>query len=346
MPYLILAIALSLLPVFTWWGERHYQAELRPELHRQAMDVLANPAYRGVSLNLRYFDLTLLGQVSDLQTRERLARAMDDLPGLRLQPSDNRVRIPAELELRRTEDRLTLKGLVNASQTMDPATLFGSTPEPPVAEAVRSEHATALALLESPQLHALTQAFFAAPGDRAMRLSADQLDLTGPATSDLRSQWIDLAAQLDGETRITGELEDYPSIYHFPDYRPQSVLPAEMDAQWLNYKLKHEAVLFDSGQAQIPENEQPKIARLLELLDAAGPEARFILGGHADALGDAAANQALSLQRANKVRDTLIGLGLDGQRLQTVSFGATRPLGDQDNPEARRQSRRVEILLK
>ena len=69
------------------------------------------------------------------------------------------------------------------------------------------------------------------------------------------------------------------------------------------------------------------------------------VAGHADSVGADDANMALSQRRASSVSSYLGAQGIDGQRLITVGYGETRPIGNNDTPEGREQNRRVEITL-
>lgn len=69
------------------------------------------------------------------------------------------------------------------------------------------------------------------------------------------------------------------------------------------------------------------------------------VAGHADSVGADDKNMALSQRRASSVSSYLGAQGIDGQRLITVGYGETRPIGNNDTPEGREQNRRVEITL-
>ena len=71
-------------------------------------------------------------------------------------------------------------------------------------------------------------------------------------------------------------------------------------------------------------------------------EARIVLEGHSDTIGSDDANHALSLARANLVRDRLVEMGVSPERIETVGLGGTRPLHS-DMPDASSVNRRVEV---
>ena len=72
--------------------------------------------------------------------------------------------------------------------------------------------------------------------------------------------------------------------------------------------------------------------------------ARFMIAGHTDSLGDAAANMALSEARARAVIQYLIEDGLPGDRFVARGFGATRPIADNATAEGRQRNRRIEFM--
>ncbi len=69
------------------------------------------------------------------------------------------------------------------------------------------------------------------------------------------------------------------------------------------------------------------------------------VAGHADSTGADDKNMTLSQRRASSVSGYLGAQGIDGQRLITIGYGETRPIGNNDTTEGRQQNRRVEITL-
>jgi OOP family OmpA-OmpF porin len=75
------------------------------------------------------------------------------------------------------------------------------------------------------------------------------------------------------------------------------------------------------------------------------PTMRIEIRGHTDIMGTAEYNQELSLRRARAVAWFLKKRGIAAERLETFGFGATQPIGSNDNSQGRSLNRRVEIKV-
>ena len=71
--------------------------------------------------------------------------------------------------------------------------------------------------------------------------------------------------------------------------------------------------------------EARKTVDVLAMWLNSNPSVTLTLEGHADERGTREYNLALGERRANAVRDYLIDLGVNANRLQTISFGKERP---------------------
>jgi peptidoglycan-associated lipoprotein len=69
----------------------------------------------------------------------------------------------------------------------------------------------------------------------------------------------------------------------------------------------------------------------------------IIIAGFTDERGTDEYNRGLGERRAQAVRNALIALGIDGNRIQTVSFGKEMPADPASNEEAWAKNRRAEI---
>jgi outer membrane protein OmpA-like peptidoglycan-associated protein len=67
--------------------------------------------------------------------------------------------------------------------------------------------------------------------------------------------------------------------------------------------------------------------------------------GHTDNTGNADANQTLSNERANSVKNYLISKGLAENRIEAKGFGQTQPIADNNTFAGKAKNRRVQIVL-
>lgn len=75
------------------------------------------------------------------------------------------------------------------------------------------------------------------------------------------------------------------------------------------------------------------------------PGLEIQIQGHCDERGTEEYNMSLGQRRAQVVRDFLISLGVDPNRLHTISFGEMRPLNPARTEEAYAQNRRVQFFV-
>ena len=76
------------------------------------------------------------------------------------------------------------------------------------------------------------------------------------------------------------------------------------------------------------------------------PSAEIIAIGHTDRMGSDQHNDVLSLQRAERVRQELIRLGIDPGAILTVGRGEREPLIPTDDEVPQPRNRRVEITVR
>lgn len=77
----------------------------------------------------------------------------------------------------------------------------------------------------------------------------------------------------------------------------------------------------------------------------ANPQAHIDLRGHSDSSGDPTRNTALSLTRAEAVRDRLVAAGIAPDRITARGLGPAEPVADNATPEGRQKNRRVEVMF-
>lgn len=103
--------------------------------------------------------------------------------------------------------------------------------------------------------------------------------------------------------------------------------------------------LFDTGKSMLkPDSTKVLVDALINV--KAKPGWLILIAGHTDVTGDAERNQALSLARAEAVRDWMIETSdIDKTCFAIQGYGATQPIADNATAEGRAANRRVEISL-
>nr|MCU0761325.1 OmpA family protein [Steroidobacteraceae bacterium] len=99
-------------------------------------------------------------------------------------------------------------------------------------------------------------------------------------------------------------------------------------------------VYFDNNSAVLKSESYADLDRVVKFMTDV-PRVAGVLEGHTDDVGNAKANERLSLRRADAVKAYLVSRGIDGSRIATRGFGETQPEADNATPEGRAKNRRV-----
>jgi outer membrane protein OmpA-like peptidoglycan-associated protein len=103
-------------------------------------------------------------------------------------------------------------------------------------------------------------------------------------------------------------------------------------------------VQFYTNSANLIPTSLSDIQQLAQhLIDTPGLDAIVI--GHTDNVGEAQSNLKLSQRRAETVRNVLISMGVEGNRLTAIGKGDKEPKADNSTEEGRLMNRRVEVQL-
>lgn len=101
---------------------------------------------------------------------------------------------------------------------------------------------------------------------------------------------------------------------------------------------------FRRGTAEITHESIPVLETAVELLQER-PTVWIRIEGHTDWPSSAADNRLLSEQQALAVETYLIRRGIDASRLETLGYGASRPLIDDRSDEDRAMNRRIVLKI-
>jgi peptidoglycan-associated lipoprotein len=98
-------------------------------------------------------------------------------------------------------------------------------------------------------------------------------------------------------------------------------------------------VFFDTDKSSINAEGQQTLQRQAQWL-AKYPNVTITVEGHCDDRGTREYNLALGERRAQSVRNALVALGVQANRIKTISYGKERPAVVGDNEAAWAQNRR------
>lgn len=104
------------------------------------------------------------------------------------------------------------------------------------------------------------------------------------------------------------------------------------------------SVTFGFDSAELTSDARSALNEVANVLTQY-TDTRVNIAGHTDSTGNADYNQRLSERRAESVGRYLSQNGVSSMRLNTLGYGATRPVASNDSEQGRAQNRRVEITL-
>jgi outer membrane protein OmpA-like peptidoglycan-associated protein len=103
-------------------------------------------------------------------------------------------------------------------------------------------------------------------------------------------------------------------------------------------------VLFDTGKAQLNPGAARKLDQLAQFLND-HPERRVQIDGFTDSVGTESYNLALSQERADTVKSSLVSRGIDRSRIGSQGYGKGFPVATNDESGGRQLNRRVEVVI-
>ncbi|MEP6765739.1 MAG: peptidoglycan-associated lipoprotein Pal [Gemmatimonadaceae bacterium] len=109
-------------------------------------------------------------------------------------------------------------------------------------------------------------------------------------------------------------------------------------------RLMLETVYFEYDSDVIRADAQSSLEKRVPLLSA-NPQVKLRVAGNCDDRGTDEYNIALGRRRAEAVKKFLTDRGIDGSRIETISFGRERPAVQGDNEDAWSKNRRDEFTI-
>ncbi|MBL0308958.1 MAG: OmpA family protein [Bacteroidetes bacterium] len=103
-------------------------------------------------------------------------------------------------------------------------------------------------------------------------------------------------------------------------------------------------VFFDSGKSSLRAESNKELNELAEYMNIK-KELVIEIAGHTDNVGQPEANQKLSEDRANAVKQYLQKKGIAEERVQAKGYGDTKPIAHNDTSQGRQKNRRTEVHI-
>ena len=122
---------------------------------------------------------------------------------------------------------------------------------------------------------------------------------------------------------------------------PQGPLPGTVQDFVINIG---ERIYFDTDQYEIRSDAQPTLAAQAQWLNRYSA-VRVRIEGNADERGTREYNLALGARRANAVREFLVGQGVSGSRIETLSYGKEKPIDGGSGDEAWAKNRNARTAI-
>ncbi|KPA16834.1 peptidoglycan-associated lipoprotein [Candidatus Magnetomorum sp. HK-1] len=104
-------------------------------------------------------------------------------------------------------------------------------------------------------------------------------------------------------------------------------------------------IYFDYNESTLRWDSQEELKIKAEWMRA-HPDIEIIIEGHCDERGSAPYNIALGERRAETAKNFIVDLGVEAERIETVSFGEERPVDPRSSEEAWSKNRRAHFVIK
>jgi len=161
-------------------------------------------------------------------------------------------------------------------------------------------------------------------------------DKEGALTAHKGELWITVesASHFYTLTEITATAPDFDSIIDAPSI---------LDSLEKTGKAPLYGITFLPGRADIAPESVIALREIFAMMQD-NPDLRVRVEGHTDSTGTKAANQILSVKRAQAVVDYLVNRGLKRTRLEVAGMGDTDPVADNSTEAGRTRNRRIQLV--
>ena len=130
-----------------------------------------------------------------------------------------------------------------------------------------------------------------------------------------------------------------------PTTTPIYETPVPTSQQDFIANISNDRIFFDYDQYNVDDQEDKKTLESQAAWLRSHRAVRILVAGHADERGTRDYNLALGERRANAARNHLVLLGVDSQRIDTISYGKERPAAVGSDERSWAQNRRAVTMV-
>ncbi len=123
----------------------------------------------------------------------------------------------------------------------------------------------------------------------------------------------------------------------------QKVTSAEIEKDLLNNGKSVLHINFDTDKATLKPDGSETVQEIVKVLNK-NPDIKIAINGYTDNTGTKEHNQKLSEDRALRVKNEIIKMGISKDRLTSKGFGQGNPVAGNETEEGKLQNRRVELV--
>lgn len=123
----------------------------------------------------------------------------------------------------------------------------------------------------------------------------------------------------------------------------RKVADTKRTAEGIVVNLKND-LLFETNSAVLKPQAVSDLASLGDIISKY-PKDRIRVEGYTDNTGAVSYNEALSLRRAEAVRNVLTSHGVASNQITVMGMGKNNPIANNNDPKGRSQNRRVELHI-
>ncbi|MDF1756637.1 MAG: OmpA family protein [Verrucomicrobiales bacterium] len=161
----------------------------------------------------------------------------------------------------------------------------------------------------------ITEVMFNTDGG-SIEMAGAKIEVIGEVDSKLQRESLEKLA-----SRVAGSDSEVVNSVTIREGAVEIATSADQAKAIEDFDFKEVAVYFDSGSSSINASYKDEVEKTAGFIKSLSPGTKLIVGGYTDNRGNRAANERLGVKRAAAVRDRLVSLGVDKDKMIIKTYG-------------------------